>query len=1461
MFKLKFFSLFLVTFAQIPNECQSCGCCAHVSNNICNINGYCYYGCQNGYWGDKCDQKCRNTNCVTCARNNGNNCECMTGYYGYNCESSCGTNCYSCDNSKGCLSCKGDYWGSTCKNKCRKNCDGCLKADGQCRSCVKGYWGRLCYKVCGSQCKTCNRWSGCSECNKGFYGSKCENYCEDYCNSCDEQRGCTACYMGYNGHTCNCFANCLQCDNRAGCTRCKPGYFSNNGVCHQCAHIKSGCTCTNLFNCIGCIDGYFMKSYLCSPCPYYCTSCTNSTQCTSCTDGRFGNTCQYQCIGTCIYDSCVSTQSFCQCITNYTGYKCDQCIVGYYGNDCAQRCSIGCSGLCHQLSGSCICKYGWAGNNCEVCADKYFGNLCSEQCNSNCVACTAKYNCTLCIPGRYGDYCHHRCGKGCINGSCAVESGYCLCMNDNFLTTSAARYCHDCVPGQYGQTCEHYCPQTCFSCEHESFCSSCYSGYFGISCQIPCPGGCEGNSCNQKTGSCSSCKHGYFGEHCNNTCSESCRSCDQSGKCSECKPGYSNTQRQCTCRTDICVDLTDCNSCTNTSYFANGNYCCMCNLDNCVSCEKTLDTINCKTCKSEYFPDNNGQCEKCNSQCVANECDSSSGRCLKGCSYGYWNDNCDKECHTECLACNQANGSCLQCKNNTKYGPDCRLDCSTNCTNSMCGISGNCTNGCISNMYGNQCENSCEGYCTPKDNKTLCSEKTGMCLYGCDTGFRGIFCPNVAENKTSSTAALGGGIGVGVVVVAVIVVVGLILLRRRRVNMSNRSKPPEKEPENLSALYATVNKRRASNGENANDDSDNSHSVTFVENPSYQSLPPKRSVKERTPIFSEDNLEIDEDDASAREIAVKFEENGGVYYNNANEVGKFKIHVADLQEYVQNLSSKHTEEEFQKIPYGLVKAYEVSQTKLNMHKNRYRGIYPYDDTRVLVRGGVTDYINASYIDGFRERNAYIATLGPMAKQLGDFGQFWRMVWQQKVEKIVMVTNLVEGKKTKCEQYWPDQYQSKLYGDIEVVCKIEKNYADFIWRQFTLSKNSEERKLHHLQFTSWPDKDIPDDVTSVIEFRQRVNALPSTFNGPVVVHCSAGVGRTGTYIALDILTKEGETEGAIDIPGCVLNMRQNRPNMIQTLSQYQYLHQALVHTLTLDCSLIRREHFSEYMEKSSKQEIQMQFQKMQLSHEKKSDRKLQAIAMNRLLTKNRKHSDIPGDSNRPHLNPFLKTGESDYINAIYINSLKTKQRFLVAQTPLPDTVADFIALAVQENCSCIVSMEAHLEKHKGIGLYFPGDNQTMKKGKVSVRSITDQSARHFVKRKLRIELEGKTKKDVTIPHYEYLDWDTKHNVPKSPELFVAFINEVEDVFKASHLKGPILLHCLNGAGKSGLFCVVSTLLEQLSDVNEVSVVNAVQKIRARRPLAIPNKKQFYFCYECVLHSVNTEDNISGNIQKE
>ncbi|XP_052763633.1 receptor-type tyrosine-protein phosphatase mu-like isoform X2 [Mya arenaria] len=947
-------------------------------------------------------------------------------------------------------------------------------------------------------------------------------------------------------------------------------------------------------------------------------------------------------------------------------------------------------------------------------------------------------NCGCCKPGQdkcyYDGYCTYGCLDGYWNTKCTLKCKYINCKR---CARSDGSYCHECKTGFYGDECGSSCAPYCEVCHRrDGRCYSCVKGHWGTNCSNKCGDQCK--KCHRWRG-CAECNTGYHGSKCENNCGYYCVSCDIQNGCTACKPGYysnnggckhcKNKNRGCTCTSyyncvgctkgyflhidrclpcshhcTTCISSTQCTSCTEGRF---GNICqhqCTgdCVNGNCDSskatcqCNANYEGKKCDQCIARYS--NNGCKQRCSEGCVNNECDSYSGICSQGCINGYWNPTCDKRCNAECLSCNQADGSCSQCINTTKYGHNCTQDCSNTCKKSICDITGKCTNGCITNTFGKQCENTCDEHCIKRDNNTLCSEKTGMCLYGCETGYKGTFCPQEEEKQTSSTI-LGGAVGGGVVALAVIVVFGLFLLRRRRTNSNNTNTTHNREPEN-SSLYATMNKEKANRAANANEATDDVHSVSMIKYPHYQSPPPK----ENTPILIEHNLEMDAD--KTWEPTVMSETNGGVYYNNAREISKFKLSVVDLPEYVQSVCIEDLEEEFQKIPYGLMKPYEVSQMKHNMNRNRYKGIYPYDDTRVVVRGGDTDYINASYIDGFRKRNAYIATLGPTAKQLGDFGQFWRMVWQQKVERIVMVTNLVEGQETKCDKYWPDQYQSKLYGDTEVVCTFEKLYADFIWRQFTFSKgkqNKEERNLHHLQFTAWPDKDIPDNVTSIIEFRQKVNALPTTFDGPVIVHCSAGVGRTGTYIGLDVLTKEGEAEGAIDIPGCVLNMRQNRPNMVQTLNQYKYLHQALVHSLTLDCSLIKIDYFHDFMHMmSSKQEIQKQFEKMQLHQEQKSDKELQATEKNRLLIKkNRKHADIPGDANRPRLYLFLNLGESDYINAIYINSFKTKNRFLVAQTPLPDTVSDFIALVIQENCSCIVSMET-----QGIGLYVPGDNQSL-----------------------------------------------------------------------------------------------------------------------------------------------------------
>ncbi|XP_052765428.1 receptor-type tyrosine-protein phosphatase alpha-like [Mya arenaria] len=644
-------------------------------------------------------------------------------------------------------------------------------------------------------------------------------------------------------------------------------------------------------------------------------------------------------------------------------------------------------------------------------------------------------------------------------------------------------------------------------------------------------------------------------------------------------------------------------------------------------------------------------------------------------------------------------------------------------------------------------------------------------------------------------------------------------------------------------------------------------------NPNYK-FPPKKEIKTQTqekqsgekrklpgrqPAKSVTSamLEIDANDACGRDFVNTVDDNEGAYYNDANDIYTDKVPVESLARCVYGKTDREFEEEFQKFPNGLTKPYHASHLKGNVSKNRYRGIYPYDDSRVRIKGGDSDYINASFIDGYNMKRAYIATLGPMSKQLGDFGIFWQMVWQQKVETIAMVTNLIEDGKDKCDQYWPNPGVSKTYGDITVSCYTENKYTEFTKRVFSVSKvkRKEKRMLHHLHFTCWPDRDVPDDVTAIIEFRQAVLNSPTQFNGPLLVHCSAGVGRTGTYIALDILTKEGEAKGAIDIPGCVVNMRQNRPNMIQTLIQYKYLYTALVHSLTLSCKPIKAEGFQQYLTRTRDSELVHLYEKINLTVETMSNEEMIAVERHKAETKaNRPHADIPGDKNRPRLYLNLKPGASDYINAVYIDSFTVKDRYLVCQTPLKETVSDFVTLVIQEQCSCVVSFESEMEKHRNVGLYYPADNQELVIGDITVRSHKVEGKDYYQKRTLTItHVTANGHSDVrTIPNLQFTDWDKKHNVPRSTQNVLAFIEDVDAAAKASRHDGPIFVHCLDGASKSGLFCVVSLLLQRVAVNQEVSVVNVVRKVRTRRKLAIPNKEQFYFCHECVLGYINTRE---------
>ncbi|GFY75205.1 phosphatidylinositol phosphatase PTPRQ [Trichonephila inaurata madagascariensis] len=233
----------------------------------------------------------------------------------------------------------------------------------------------------------------------------------------------------------------------------------------------------------------------------------------------------------------------------------------------------------------------------------------------------------------------------------------------------------------------------------------------------------------------------------------------------------------------------------------------------------------------------------------------------------------------------------------------------------------------------------------------------------------------------------------------------------------------------------------------------------------------------------------------------------------------------------------------------------AAEMEENRPKNRWLNIFPYDHSRVklLPLGDEpgSDFVNANYIPGYSSLREYIATQGPLANTVDDF---WRMIWEQSVSMIVMLTQCVERGKNKCEQYWPDAGEAKHYGDMQVRTISESMLSSYIIRLFHVQLGSQERRVKQMHFTHWPDFGCPECPDDLINFIRAVrDHLPRFKPGPIIVHCSAGVGRTGTFISVDRLSQQLRNTEAIDIFGTVMELRHHRINMVQTEDQYIYIH--------------------------------------------------------------------------------------------------------------------------------------------------------------------------------------------------------------------------------------------------------------------------------------------------------------------
>ncbi|XP_035864358.1 tyrosine-protein phosphatase non-receptor type 18 [Sander lucioperca] len=242
---------------------------------------------------------------------------------------------------------------------------------------------------------------------------------------------------------------------------------------------------------------------------------------------------------------------------------------------------------------------------------------------------------------------------------------------------------------------------------------------------------------------------------------------------------------------------------------------------------------------------------------------------------------------------------------------------------------------------------------------------------------------------------------------------------------------------------------------------------------------------------------------------------------------------------------------------------EVGALKENIKKNRYKDILPYDQSRVvlslLTSDSDSDYINASFIQGVAAGSSYIASQGPLSSTVIDF---WRMIWQYDVKVIVMACREIEMGKKKCECYWSPVQQSAAFGPFTVSNEEEtRPNEEIVVRNLTVTYQQDSRSVTQYQYLSWPDHDVPYEAAGVLDLLERARDSQGTHTSPLLVHCSAGCGRTGVIIALDyihdLLVTEQINTTDFSIMNIVLELRRQRPSAVQTKEQYQFIFTAAI----------------------------------------------------------------------------------------------------------------------------------------------------------------------------------------------------------------------------------------------------------------------------------------------------------------
>ncbi|XP_068504781.1 receptor-type tyrosine-protein phosphatase F isoform X9 [Syngnathus scovelli] len=572
------------------------------------------------------------------------------------------------------------------------------------------------------------------------------------------------------------------------------------------------------------------------------------------------------------------------------------------------------------------------------------------------------------------------------------------------------------------------------------------------------------------------------------------------------------------------------------------------------------------------------------------------------------------------------------------------------------------------------------------------------------------------------------------------------------------------------------------------------------------------------------------------------------------------IPVASLADHIELLKANdglRFSQEYESIDPSQQFTWENSNMEVNKPKNRYANVIAYDHSRVVLTSvdavPGSDYVNANYIDGYRKQNAYIATQGPLPETLSDF---WRMVWEQRSSTIVMMTRLEEKSRVKCDQYWPAR-GTETYGMIQVTMLDTVELATYSVRTFALYKNgsNEKRELRQFQFMAWPDHGVPEYPTPILAFLRRVKASNPLDAGPMVVHCSAGVGRTGCFIVIDAMLERMKHEKSVDIYGHVTCMRAQRNYMVQTEDQYIFIHEALLEAATCGNTEVAARSLYMHIQKLTQPPPGETVTAMELEFKRLANSKAHTsrfISANLPCNKfkNRLVNIMPFESTRVCLQPIRGVEGSDYINASCIDGYRQQKAYLATQGPLAETTEDFWRMLWEHNSTIVVMLTKLREMgREKCHQYWPAERSARYQYFV-VDPMAEYNMPQYILREFKVT-DARDGQSRTIRQFQFTDWP-EQGVPKTGEGFIDFIGQVHKTKEQFGQDGPITVHCSAGVGRTGVFITLSIVLERMRYEGVVDLFQTVKTLRTQRPAMVQTEDQYQLCYRAALEYLGSFD---------